>query len=185
MPIYTKRGDEGETDLWNMERVSKTSPRVEAYGTVDELNTVLGVARPTGFEDVDDQLGTVQNDLFTVQADLANPDSSPGEDNLPGVTACVREEHVERLETWVDAHEADLPDLESFVLPGGSDAGAQLHRARAVCRRAERRTVAAVEAEADLRAMPLEYLNRLSDYLFVLARVANHRADVPGESPSY
>ena len=185
MPIYTGRGDEGETDLWNMERVSKTSPRVEAYGTVDELNTVVGVARPTGHDDVDDQLETVQNDLFTVQADLANPDSSPGDDDLPGVTACVREDHVDRLETWIDAHEADLPDLESFILPGGSDAGARLHQARAVCRRAERRTVAAVEADDSVRRMPLEYLNRLSDYLFVVARVVNHDAGVPEENPSY
>lgn len=185
MPIYTGRGDEGETDLWNMERVSKTSPRVEAYGTVDECNTVIGVARPTGFEDVDDQLATVQNDLFTVQADLANPDSSPGEDDLPGVTACVREDHVERLEEWIDAHEADLPDLENFILPGGSEAGAHLHQARAVCRRAERRTVAAVEADDEIRTKPLEYLNRLSDYLFVLARVVNHHAEVPEENPSY
>jgi len=185
MPIYTGRGDEGQTDLWNMERVSKTSPRVEAYGTVDELNTVLGVARPTGHDDVDDQLGTVQNDLFTVQADLANPDSTPGEDDLAGVTACVSPEHVDRLEEWIDAHETTLPDLESFILPGGSEAGARLHQARAVCRRAERRTVAAVESDADVRRTPLEYLNRLSDYLFVAARVVNHRADVPERSPSY
>ncbi len=185
MPIYTKRGDGGETDLWNMERVSKSSARVEAYGTVDELNTVIGVARPTGFDDVEDQLATVQNDLFTVQADLANPDSTPGEDDMPGVTACVRDDHVEQIEEWIDDHEATLPDLQNFILPGGGEAGSQLHHARAVCRRAERRTVAAVEAEDDLRTAPLEYLNRLSDYLFVLARVVNHRADVPEENPSY
>ncbi len=184
MSIYTGRGDDGETDLWNMDRVPKSDPRVEAYGTVDELNTVVGVARPTGHDDLDEQLATVQNDLFTVQADLANPDSSPGEDGQ-GVTACIRADHVDRLEEWIDAHQADLPDLESFVLPGGTEAGARLHQARAVCRRAERRTVAAAEADDAIRQTPLEYLNRLSDYLFVAARVVNHRADVPERNPSY
>jgi cob(I)alamin adenosyltransferase len=184
MPIYTKRGDEGETDLWNMERVSKTAPRVEAYGTVDECNTVVGLARPTGHDDLDDQLQTVQNDLHVVQADLANPDSTPGEDDAPGVTACVRPDHVERLETWIDTHQDTLPDLEDFVLPGGTEVAARLHQARAVCRRAERRTVAAAEAD-DIQAAPLQYLNRLSDYLFVLARVCNHREGVTEENPTY
>jgi len=184
MPIYTGRGDEGMTDLWNMDRVPKTHRRVEAYGTVDEANSLLGTVLPTGHEDVDEQLGTIQNYLFVVQADLANPDSTPGEDDSEGITACIREEHVEQLETWIDDHQADLPDLQSFVLPGGSEAGAKLHHVRSVCRRAERRAVALAD-EAEINDAALEYLNRLSDLLFVLARVVNHREDVPEDNPTY
>jgi len=185
MPIYTGRGDEGMTDLWNMDRVPKTSDRVEAYGTVDELNSLLGTVRPTGHDDVDEQLGAIQNHLFVVQADLANPDSTPGEDpDLEGITVCIRAEHVDRLEEWIDAHEADLPDLQSFVLPGGSEGGAGLHHARSVCRRAERRTVA-LSREVGINDHVVEYLNRLSDALFVIARVVNHREGAEEESPTY
>jgi cob(I)alamin adenosyltransferase len=184
MPIYTRRGDEGMTDLWNMDRVPKTSPRVEAYGTVDELNTVVGTARPTGHDDVDEQLGTIQNHLFVLQADLANPESTPGEDDAEGITACVRAEHVERLEEWIDGHEADLDRLQSFVLPGGSEAGATLHHARSVCRRAERRVVD-LSQEAEVNEHALAYVNRLSDALFVLARAVNRRDGVAEESPTY
>jgi cob(I)alamin adenosyltransferase len=184
MPIYTRRGDEGMTDLWNMDRVSKTSARVAAYGTVDELNSVIGTARRTGYDDIDDQLGAVQNHLFVLQADLANPDSSPGEDDLEGVSACIREEHVEQLEEWIDAHEADVEQLRSFVLPGGNDGGAVLHHARSVCRRAERRVVALAEDEP-INDSALAYVNRLSDALFVFARTINHRDGVEEESPTY
>jgi cob(I)alamin adenosyltransferase len=184
MPIYTRRGDEGMTDLWNMDRVSKTDPRVEAYGTVDELNTVVGTARPAGYDDVDDQLGTVQNHLFVLQADLANPDSSPGEDDLEGLSACVREDHVEWLEALIDDHEEDLEQLQSFVLPGGSEGGAALHHARSVCRRAERRVVDLADEE-DINENATAYINRLSDALFVLARTVNARDGVDEESPTY
>lgn len=184
MPIYTKRGDEGMTDLWNMERVAKTATRVEAYGTVDEVNTVVGAARPTGYDDVDEMLERVQNDLFVVQADFANPDSSPGEDDLDGVTVCIEPDRIERLEGWIDDLEADLDPLDSFVLPGGSGVGATLHQARAVCRRAERRAVA-LDQEEDTNEHALGYLNRLSDLLFVLARTVNNRKGVAEDSPTY
>ncbi|PSQ16303.1 ATP:cob(I)alamin adenosyltransferase [Halobacteriales archaeon QS_8_69_26] len=184
MSIYTGRGDEGMTDLWNMDRVPKTSPRVEAYGTVDELNSLLGTAVPTGYEDVDEQLRAVQNHLFVVQADLANPDSSPGEDEGEGITACVRPEHVDRIEEWIDAHQEDLEPTTAFILPGGSEHGSRLHHARSVCRRAERRTVELAESE-DVNDHVLEYLNRLSDGLFVFARVVNAREGVEEENPTY
>jgi len=196
MPIYTKRGDEGKTDLWNMDRVSKTSPRVEAYGTVDELNSLLGTAIPTGHEDVDEQLRTIQNHLFVVQADLANPDSSPDEDgeggegeadeegDAGGITACVRADHVEELEGWIDDHQADLEPTTAFILPGGSEGGGRLHHVRSVCRRAERRTVELAEREA-INENALRYLNRLSDALFVLARAVNARDGVEEGHPTY
>jgi cob(I)alamin adenosyltransferase len=178
MDIYTGRGDEGETDLRDMSRVSKASPRIEAYGTVDELNAFAGSVRPTGHDDVDDVLHEVQNVLHVVQADFANPD--PDEDDPR-----VRESHVEGLEDRIDDFDEELDPLESFILPGGSRPGARLHQARAVCRRAERRAVSfSAEAEGVNRTA-IVYLNRLSDLLFTLARVVNQREDVPEESPTY
>ena len=178
MKIYTKRGDDGDTDLRTMERVSKASPRIEAYGTVDEVNAAVGAIRPTGVEDLDDYLREVQNHLHVVQADFANPEPD-GDDPQ------VSEAHVEQVEDWVDACEARLEPLESFILPGGSDAGAALHQARAVCRRAERRAVALQDHEDDVNETAVAYLNRLSDALFVFARLANAEAGVREESPSY
>ena len=178
MKIYTKRGDDGDTDLRTMERVSKASPRIEAYGTVDELNAAVGAIRPTGVDDLDGYLREVQNHLHVVQADFANPE--PDDDDPQ-----VREEHVEQVEDWIDACEAQLDPLESFILPGGSDAGAALHQARAVCRRAERRAVALQDYEDDVNETAVAYLNRLSDALFVFARLANREAGVREESPSY
>ena len=178
MPIYTGRGDEGVTDLRNMDRVAKTSPRIEAYGTVDELNALLGTVRPTGHADVDDHLETVQNHLHVVQADFANPD--PNEDDPR-----VRNEHVLVLEEWMDSYDEELEPLRSFILPGGSESGGKIHHARAVCRRAERRAVALTEADETVNATAVAYLNRLSDLLFVLARVVNARENVPEEAPSY
>jgi len=177
MTIYTGRGDEGLTDLRDMTRVSKTSPRIEGYGTVDELNSLLGTVRPTGQADVDEYLESVQNHLFTLQADFANPDP---DDDDPVVTAA----HVEKLEDWIDECDEELEPLRSFVLPGGSDAGAQLFHARAVCRRAERRAVELAEQEA-INAEGVRYLNRLSDALFTFARLLNAREGVEEESPSY
>lgn len=177
MKIYTGRGDEGMTDLRNMARVSKTSARIEAYGTVDEVNALVGTVRPTGYEDVDDVLERVQNHLHVVQADFANPD--PDEDD-PVVTG----EHVEELEAYIDEAEEELDPLTSFVLPGGGDAGAKLHHARAVSRRAERRAVA-LAADQPVNEQAIRYLNRLSDALFVFARLVNKRDGVPEESPTY
>ena len=177
MKIYTKRGDTGETDLRSADRVSKASPRIEAYGTADEVNALVGRVRPMGYDDVDDRLREIQNHLHVVQADLANPDPDPDD---PQTEA----EHAERLEDWMDAYDEELDPLQSFILPGGGTAGARLHHARAVCRRAERRTVTLAEEEA-VNEHVVTYLNRLSDALFVLARVVNEREGVSEENPTY
>ncbi|WP_259517757.1 cob(I)yrinic acid a,c-diamide adenosyltransferase [Halanaeroarchaeum sp. HSR-CO] len=177
MTIYTGRGDEGMTDLADMSRVPKTSPRIEAYGTVDELNGLVGTIRPTGYQDLDERLVSVQNHLHIVQADLSNPD--PGDD-APVVT----EEHVERLEDWIDEAQAEVGPLQRFIIPSGGNAGAPLHHARAVCRRAERRVIEAAEDET-LNESIVVYLNRLSDALFVFGRVANHRDGIEELEPRY
>jgi len=180
MKIYTKRGDEGQTDLRDMSRISKGSPRIEAYGNADELNSLIGTVRPTGYDDVDDVLASVQNHLHILQADFANPD--PDEDD-----PVIEDGHTEQLETWIDDMSAELDPLESFILPGGSESGARLHQARAVCRRAERRAVV-FEAEADadeVNEQAVAYLNRLSDLLFTLGRLVNDRDGVAEENPTY
>jgi cob(I)alamin adenosyltransferase len=177
MKIYTRRGDEGETDLRDLSRVSKAHPRIEAYGNVDEVNCLIGRVRPTGYDDVDGWLTTVQNHLHVVQADLANPD--PDDDD-----PVVRDTHVEAVEEWIDTADEELDPLTSFVLPGGGDAGARLHHARAVCRRAERRAVYLANEE-EINGEAVTYLNRLSDLLFVLARLVNARDGVPEENPTY
>ncbi|GAB7008661.1 cob(I)yrinic acid a,c-diamide adenosyltransferase [Halorubrum trueperi] len=177
MTIYTGRGDEGDTDLRDMSRVSKASPRIEAYGTVDEANALIGTIRPTGHDDLDDLLETVQNHLHVVQADLANPEPAPDDPQ-------VAPEHVETLEDRIDALDDELEPLRSFILPGGGQAGARLHHARTVTRRAERRAVELARSEP-INETVVTYLNRLSDLLFTLGRVANARDDEPEESPSY
>lgn len=177
MKIYTKRGDEGQTDLQDMSRVSKASPRIEAYGNVDEVNSLVGRVRPTGYDDVDGWLREVQNHLHIIQADFANPD--PDEDD-----PVLRAEHTAQLETWIDEANEELEPLTNFILPGGGDAGARLHHARAVCRRAERRAVVLMEGES-VNDEAVAYLNRLSDLLFVLARLVNTRDGVPEENPTY
>ncbi|WP_435346775.1 cob(I)yrinic acid a,c-diamide adenosyltransferase [Haloarchaeobius sp. HRN-SO-5] len=177
MKIYTGRGDEGMTDLRDMSRISKTSPRIEAYGTVDELNALIGTVRPTGHDDVDEKLEGVQNHLHIVQADFANPDAD--EDD-----PVVESEHVEQLEAWIDAYDDELEPLTSFILPTGSEKGSRLHHARAVCRRTERRAVA-FAANDPANETAITYLNRLSDALFVWARVVNARDGVPEENPTY
>jgi cob(I)alamin adenosyltransferase len=175
--IYTGRGDDGMTDLRDMSRVSKTSARIEAYGTVDEANAIVGTARPTGYDDVDEWLERVQNHLHIVQADFANPD--PDEDD-----PVVEREHVDWIEEVIDDADAELDPLEHFVLPGGSEAGATLHHARAVTRRAERRAVA-FATDQPVNEEAVVYLNRLSDALFTLARLVNRREDVREERPTY
>lgn len=168
MKIYTKKGDSGETSLFGGKRVSKNSIRIEAYGTVDELNSHLGFARtlnPTPSEDA--ALRRIQEILFVLGADLATPKG--------GNTKRIGEEHVLELESSIDRMENDLPALKNFILPGGSPLGAELHVARTVCRRAER-LVTAVGLSEDLGPHPLKFLNRLSDLLFVMARHVNHSA---------
>lgn len=177
MSIYTGRGDEGETDLRDMSRVSKSSHRIEAYGSVDEANALLGTIRPTGHDDVDELLETIQNHLHVVQADLANPDPDPDDPQ-------VESKHTERLEEHIDAFDEELEPLRSFILPGGGEAGAALHHARAVVRRAERRVVDLARSEPINEAV-VTYLNRLSDLLFTLGRLVNARDGEPEESPSY
>ena len=186
--IYTRLGDEGDTHLGDMSRARKTSARVVAYGEVDELNAVVGVARAQGLPpEVDGWLATVQNELFDVGADLCVP--SGGEEEGGRSRLRVAASQVERLERLCDEVNATLPDLTSFVLPAGTPAAAALHHARTVCRRAERAAVALADAEP-VTPEALAYLNRLSDLLFILARAANRDAggDVlwqPGESRSF
>jgi cob(I)alamin adenosyltransferase len=177
MKIYTKTGDDGTTGLYGGARVKKASPRVEAYGTVDELNAVLGVARAGGVERaMDTLLAQIQVDLFTLGAELA---CLPGKEEKLGMPL-LGDGDAERLERAIDDGEAKLTPLQTFILPGGSVAAAHLHLGRTVCRRAERATLA-VE-DPPVRGALIVYLNRLSDLLFVLARLANTVAgekDVP------
>lgn len=174
MKIYTKTGDKGETSLFGGERVSKDDLRIEAYGTVDELNTVIGAAR--AFNDnkqIDTILAEIQNRLFVLGADLATPFTAANA-SVPRISA----EDTALLERKIDEIEKDLPPLKSFVLPGGSKAGALLHNARTVCRRAERRVVPLREKN-EVSQESAVYLNRLSDFLFVLARYVNKMSKVP------
>jgi cob(I)alamin adenosyltransferase len=172
--IYTKTGDQGETGLFGGPRVRKDSPRIRAYGGVDELNAVVGLARSANRDGgVADLLQAVQNDLFDIGAVLATPDP----DKLRGKGTFAGAREIERLEREIDRMESDLPALKTFVLPGGSELAARLHLARTVCRRAEREVVALMAAEP-VGPEVLVYLNRLSDFLFVLARWANLKAGV-------
>jgi cob(I)alamin adenosyltransferase len=173
--IYTKSGDAGETSLFDNSRVSKAHARVDAYGEVDELNACLGVARAVPVDaDLAGAIEPIQKDLFALGARLADPSS-----RIAGriTKAAVSDSDIERLERTIDRLEAELPPLRQFILPGGSQAGALLHLARTVCRRAERRVVGLGSDAVDREVVV--YLNRLSDLLFVMARVANHRAGVP------
>lgn len=168
--IYTKTGDKGETALGDGSRLPKDSLRIEAYGTVDEANATLGLARLHAAGELDAMLARIQNDLFDLGADLCVPETSRhGEGALRIVEA-----QVERLEREIDAMNADLAPLTSFVLPGGSPAAAYLHLARTVARRAERLMVTLSRAEP-VGAPALKYMNRLSDHLFVASRYANDR----------
>jgi cob(I)alamin adenosyltransferase len=173
--IYTKTGDAGETSFFDGTRVSKSDLRVDAYGEVDELNACLGAARGVCQDaDLREALAQIQEQLFAVGARLADPSVRIA---ARVTKAGVQEEHVERLERLIDSLEAELPPLRRFILPGGGEAGAWLHVARTVCRRAERRVVGLGEQAVD--AIVIRYLNRLSDLLFVMARAANHRQGVP------
>jgi cob(I)alamin adenosyltransferase len=171
--IYTRGGDRGQTSLGDGSRVSKLDPRIAAYGVVDELNSLVGLVLSGGPpERMRAVLARVQNDLFDLGADLSVPVEKPGEKLRVGAG------HIEALERACDEFNAELPELKSFVLPGGSEVAARLHVARAVCRRAEREALSAAET-VEVNAEALVYLNRLSDLLFILARTANSGADEP------
>lgn len=174
MKIYTRTGDAGMTALYGGERVPKDARRVEAYGTVDEANALLGVARTQlgDLEDFDALLARVQSALFDVGADLATPESRYRQNIVP-----LTEADVTGLEQSIDRLEAALPPLHAFILPGGHPAAASLHLARTVVRRAERRAVELAHSEA-VNPQVTAYLNRLSDFLFVLARAVNAAARV-------
>ena len=174
--IYTRGGDAGQTSLGDGARVPKHDPRVAAFGTVDEANAAIGVARLHTTGDADAMLGRIQNDLFDLGADLCTPE----EEHPAYPPLRITDAQVERLEREIDALNEGLGELTSFILPGGGPAAAFLHLARTVARRAERSAVALAASGQPVSGPALRYLNRLSDLLFVAARVANDqgRADV-------
>ena len=179
--VYTRTGDKGTTRLVGGEERPKDTPRIEAYGTVDELGSVLGVVRafvddlpPDAARALDDVLGLVQDELFNVGTDLATPLAARWE----GMHR-VGDTEVERLEQTIDRFNDELEPLKEFVLPGGGKVGAFLHQARTVCRRAERRVIPVLDEQPDLADGAMRYLNRLSDLLFVLARWAAKAKGVP------
>jgi cob(I)alamin adenosyltransferase len=174
MKIYTKTGDAGTTGLFGGGRVPKDDARVDAYGDVDELNAVLGAARATGpMPRVDEVLVSVQRDLFAIGALLATPNVEKMHDHL--VKARIDDARIEELERAIDACDSELEPLKAFIIPGGTPKAAELHVARTVCRRAERKVVH-LQHSVELPKLVVVYLNRLSDLLFSLARVANKRA---------
>lgn len=174
MKIYTRTGDTGSTGLFGGPRVSKDDDRIEAYGTVDELNAAIGMARSAGVDDdIDGQLDQIQHELFSIGAEMATPD--PDEHDL----RIIGESHVAHLEALIDTHEGSVEPLKHFILPAGHPAATAMHLARSICRRAERRTVTLVRRhEVSISEDLIIYLNRLSDLLFVLTRVVNHRSQI-------
>ncbi len=187
MKLYTRTGDDGSTGLFGGTRVPKNGARIEAYGTVDELNATVGVAITSlpegtaGVAHLRTMLIDLQSLLFDLGADLATPLDSPHADKVRR----LNDDDIRQLETWIDEIDAANPAMTSFILPGGTPAAAHLHVARTICRRAERRVLSCGE-EAPLGTAPLTWLNRLSDLLFALARRVNHElgvADTPWTSP--
>ncbi|CRG47482.1 cob(I)yrinic acid a,c-diamide adenosyltransferase [Mycobacterium tuberculosis] len=175
--IYTRTGDDGTTGLSDMSRVAKTDARLVAYADCDEANAAIGAALALGHPDtqITDVLRQIQNDLFDAGADL----STPIVENPKHPPLRIAQSYIDRLEGWCNAYNAGLPALKSFVLPGGSPLSALLHVARTVVRRAERSAWAAVDAHPEgVSVLPAKYLNRLSDLLFILSRVANPDGDV-------
>ena len=172
--IYTRTGDEGMTGMLGPRRVFKDHARIDAYGTVDELNAVVGVIRAEGLDgQLDDYLKTVQDDLFVLGSALADPDPKG-----PFFHA-IHAEHVAHLERAIDTMQAELKPLTTFILPGGSKAASAAHLARTICRRAERDVVSLSHVEHEpVDPVAIVFLNRLSDFLFVLSRLINHRAGV-------
>ena len=181
MKIYTKTGDGGDTALFGGGRIGKEDIRVEAYGQVDELNAVLGMARSEGHSSMDALMQSLQDQLFTVGSVLATPAGSKAEKAIPKIKA----EWITAMEQAIDGFDAQMEPLTSFILPGGTKAASVLHLARTVCRRAERRTVPLMRA-GKIGPVVIVYLNRLSDLLFTMARFANFKAsvkDVPWQPP--
>jgi cob(I)alamin adenosyltransferase len=180
MKIYTKTGDDGETGLYGGKRVSKDSLRIDAYGTVDELNAHLGVIRALPPRpEIDRELAIIQNDLFVLGADLATP-----AEKITGNIQRIQNVQTTRLEERIDQIDPLLSPLRAFILPGGSPVAAELHSARTICRRAER-LVVRLSHEEPIGREPIVYLNRLSDFLFVIARYSNHlegREEIPWKS---
>lgn len=169
--IYTRTGDKGDTALSDGSRVSKHDPRVEAYGTVDELNATLGLCRLHAEGELAERLAAIQNDLFDLGADLSRPNMA-ADDQAGYPVLRIVDAQVDRLETEIDTMNANLQPLRSFILPGGSALAAHLHLARTVARRAERRTTELLPGD-DVNGAAVRYLNRLSDWLFVAGRIAN------------
>jgi cob(I)alamin adenosyltransferase len=172
--LYTRTGDAGETSYFDGTRVRKDDPRLDSYGEIDELNAYLGIVRASGLDaSVDEVLAHIQRDLFALGAQLADP----GEKLAARVTkAVLTDADVARLESLIDRFDGEAPPLRRFILPGGTPAGAAVHVARTICRRAERRLVA---LDPPVDPVLLRYVNRLSDFLFALARALNHRGGVP------
>lgn len=184
--IYTRTGDKGDTALSDGSRVAKHDPRVEAYGTVDELNGTLGLCRLHADGQMADRIAVIQNELFDLGADLSRPNMA-ADDQAGYPVLRIIATQTARLETEIDAMNADLSPLRSFILPGGSVLAAHLHLSRTVARRAERRATELAAATGDANPEAIRYLNRLSDWLFVAARAANAQAGgdilwVPGAS---
>tara|TARA_S200000501_G_C20655378_1_gene669405 strand:+ start:128 stop:700 length:573 start_codon:yes stop_codon:yes gene_type:complete len=183
--IYTKTGDKGQTSLGNGQRVDKFSPRVTAYGAVDELNSCVGLARLKSTHSLGKKLELIQNDLFDLGADLCKPMEKEKNDTKK-LSLRIIEMQVKRLETEMDIMNKDLKPLNSFILPGGEETAAYLHLCRTICRRAERDTSYLSTIES-VNPYAMQYLNRLSDWLFVTARMANNFGStdilwVPGSS---
>ena len=180
MTIYTRTGDDGTTSLFGGSRTRKSDPRIECCGAIDELNAAIGLASVSAPQPLLAQLRAVQNDLFVIGSHLATPPAVPTA-GLPPLNADI----TRRLESEIDAAQAQLPHLRQFILPAGTELAARLHLARAVCRRAERLLVAFALADR-LPPLILPYINRLSDWLFTFARLANHTAsqpDIPWNKP--
>jgi len=173
MSIVTKTGDKGTTGLMYNRRVSKCHPRVEAYGAVDELNAAIGLAASVIDGELQSWLRQIQHELFNIGSHLATAAESPSAAKLPALDEAM----IGRLEMQIDSAEGELPALKQFILPGGSESACRLHLARTICRRAERRIVS-FSMDRPVQQVILTYLNRLSDWLFVMARLANHRAGV-------
>jgi cob(I)alamin adenosyltransferase len=173
MKIYTRTGDDGSTGLFGGQRVSKTDRRIEAYGTVDELNAAIGLAAVLAEPDLRAALEQLQGELFVIGAHLATPPESRQAANLP----TLDDSAVKRMEMQMDAIDELLPPLKNFILPGGNEEAARLHLARTICRRAERLIIPLVD-EKLVPPLHLIYLNRLSDWFFVIARRSNHAAGI-------
>lgn len=171
MKIYTRTGDDGTTGLLGGQRVRKNDLRIDCCGTVDELNAALGLASVRAEATLVAFLREIQNDLFTLGSHLGHPSNTPPTGQIPPLDTPV----VARLEQQIDAAQKELPELHGFILPGGSETAARLHVARAICRRAER-LVVELALQQPVEPLVVPYLNRLSDWLFVMARLANHRA---------